>query len=148
MVEEDVGELRQGQEVFCRSVQGSSQSQEGIVGRGEHGEGAFSGECSSEVGFDHGGFEQVVHVAVDNDIHDRSGLRLRWREQYGVDDVDHTVVGHDIGYGDLGVVDEDAIVIDGDGYVFSEEGGGGGAVAWRVAATEVRLSAAESALLI
>ena len=70
-----------------------------------------------------------MNVGFDHDVDDGGGLLgLGRRQQDGVDDVDHAVVGGDVGNGDLGVVDEDAVVVDGDGDVFSEEGGGGGAI--------------------
>ena len=42
--------------------------------------------------------------------------------------MDHAIVGGDVGDGDLGVVDEDAIVVDGHRDVSTVERGGGGAV--------------------
>ena len=69
-----------------------------------------------------------MHVTVDDDVHDGGGLRLGGRQEHGVDDVDHAIVGGDVGDGDLGVVDEDAIVVDGHRDVSTVERGGGGAV--------------------
>ena len=69
-----------------------------------------------------------MDVAVDDDIHHGGGLRLGRRQEDGIDDVHHAIVGHDVGDGDLGVVDEDAVVVDGDGDVFAKECRGGGAI--------------------
>ena len=69
-----------------------------------------------------------MDVAVDDDIDDGERLGLGGRKQDGVDHVDHTVVGGDVGHGDLGVVDEDAVIVDGDGDIGAVEGGGGGAI--------------------
>ena len=57
VVEQDVGELRQCEEVFGRGVQGTGEAREGVIGWGEDGEGAFTGQGACEVGFDDGGFE-------------------------------------------------------------------------------------------
>ena len=69
-----------------------------------------------------------MNVAVDDHVDHSGRLGLSRRQEDGVDDVDNAVVGHDVGNGDLGVVDEDAVVVDGDGHVFTQKGGGGGAV--------------------
>ena len=91
--------------------------------------GAVTGEGAREVGLDDGGLQDGVHLAVDDDVDHGGWSQVRWADQQDrVDDVDHTVVGDDVGDGDLGVVDEDAAVVDGDGDVFSQERGGGGAV--------------------
>ena len=69
VVKEDVGELWQCQEVFSGGVERSSQCQEGIVGRGEYGEGPFSRKGACQVGFNNGCLEEVVYRTVHDDIH-------------------------------------------------------------------------------
>ena len=73
MVEENLGELGQREEVFCRGAQGSSEREEGVVGRSEDGERTFTAQCAGEVCGDDRCFEEVVHVAVDDDVDDGVG---------------------------------------------------------------------------
>ena len=128
MVQQNVRESGQGQKVFSRSVQSCREGGKGIIGRGKHRKGAFTGEGAREVCFDHGSLQNVVHLAVDDDVYHGGGLRFGGRKQYRIDDVNHTVVGDDVRDGDLGVVDEDATIVDGDGHVFSQERSGSGTV--------------------
>ena len=64
-----------------------------------------------------------MHVAVDDDVHDGVGWLRRGRDEDRIDDVHDAIVGHDVGDNDLSVVDEDALVVDGDGDVGAVEGG-------------------------
>ena len=71
VVEQDVGQFRQGKEVFGGCFECSSESEEGVVGGCEDREWSFSAECSCEVCLNDGRFEEVVHGAVDDDVHHR-----------------------------------------------------------------------------
>ena len=73
VVEEDVGQFRQGEEVLCGGTESASQREEGVVRGCEHREGSFTAEGASEVCRDDGSFQDVVHVAVDDDVHDGVG---------------------------------------------------------------------------
>ena len=56
---------------------------------------------------------------IDDDVHYGDGRG----QQHGVNDMDHAVVGLDVGDGDLGVVDEDTVGVDGHGDVLAVERG-------------------------
>ena len=129
VVEENLGELGQREQVFCRGAEGSGEREEGVVGRSEDGERTFAAQCAGEVCGDDRCFEEVVHVAVDDDVDDGVGGLRCWRKQHGIDDVHHPVVGDDVGHDDLCVVDEDTCFVDGHGHLGSVEGGDGLSVA-------------------
>ena len=80
-------------------------SREGIVRWGENGEGSFTAEGASQISCNDCGFEGLVVRAVDDDVHHSSQRRRRrcW-QQNRVDDMDHAIVGHEVGHCDEGVV--------------------------------------------
>ena len=69
-----------------------------------------------------------MHLAVDDDVHDGAcGFWGGWN-QHRIDDVHYAVVGNKVRHGHLGVVDEDAGLVDGDRYLSTVECGDGLAV--------------------
>ena len=77
VVEQDVPEAFEGEEIFGCDFERSDQSSHGIIGRREHGEGAFTREGLNESGSTDGSLEQGVVFAVDDDVHHGGGL-CRW----------------------------------------------------------------------
>ena len=73
VVEEDVCQFRQGEEVLCRGAESASQREEGVVRGCEHREGSFTAEGAGEIRRDDCSFQEVMHVAVDDDVHDGVG---------------------------------------------------------------------------
>ena len=61
-----------------------------------------------------------MHLTVYNDVH--NCIRLcRFRDENGINDMNHTIICNDIGRCDLRLVDEHAIFVDGHHDVFFEK---------------------------
>ena len=69
VVKQDVGEFRQGQELFGGCTKRPSQRKECIVRGCKHGEGSVAAQGACKVRLQHRGFEHIVHWAVHHDVH-------------------------------------------------------------------------------
>ena len=100
---------------FCRNVC------EGSVRWSKYSERAITAERPSKASRDDCGLEGRVRFAVHDDVHHSVAWWRGW-QQHRVDDVHHAVVSCDVRRGDLSIVDEHAIHVDGHRHIFSVQG--------------------------
>jgi len=122
VVLENLTEVGQRQQLFCRHHQGFSQGADGRIGGGKHSERTFSAQRVHEASCTHGRFQERVVFAVHDDVHHSGRLRSR-RQQHRVDHVHHAVVSHDVRSRYHGVVDEHAGLADRHRHIGTEERG-------------------------
>ena len=140
VVGEDVGERLVGEKLFGGEAESVERRSEGVVGRGEDGEGTLTAQRLDETGLGHRSDEGLEAASGNRNIDDRArrlsgvlfshvvaqeGFGDGRGEDDGVDHVDDAVAGFDVGADDGGgVVDDDVAVDDGDGDLFALDGGG------------------------
>ena len=122
VIEEDVSQTFECEEVIGSDTELGHQGYNRVVGWCKDGKRTFSGQGVYQASSTYGRFQQRVVFAVDDHVHNGCSLRS-WREQDSIDHVHHTIVGSDVGHSDGGVIDHHCAVHDGDGDVFTEQGG-------------------------
>ena len=119
MVEENVGESIECEEILGCGVEGLGKGEERVVGGGEHRKGTFTREGFSEAGSSDSCFEQVVDVAVDDDIDHGGGSGIVFHN----DGADHPFILGIVAYPVFVMIDTGFVKGDGPHAVAEEEEG-------------------------